>query len=267
MLNNKLPISAIVVGYNEVGFLVNSLPKLAFCDEILYYDLGSTDTSVEVANNCGAKVIHHDKVPGCEWIHAKYGDKTKNKWILITDPDEIIDDFTIENIQKLFNENKLTDDIGCILAPIFYYFKNKKLLGTIWGGEKPRLLLAHNEKFSFTAHVHQGRQLRDGYIPYHLSSDNQNGIKHYWANSYLFLFKKHYRYLKNEGDARFQNSQRTSLKELALAPLKSFRICFFLAKGYKDGFTGLFLSLFWSWYETSALIRLYGIQIKQSAKH
>lgn len=264
----KLPISAIVVGLNEAHLLKNSLPKINFCDEILYFDLESTDNSVKIAKLNGARVIKHEKVPGCEWIHAEQYQYTKHNWILITDPDELITDYLIEQINNQFlKDYDQLSNAGCIMAPLSYYFKKQKLKGTVWGGIKYRTLLVHKQKFDFMPVVHLGRKLKDGYESFEIPYNGKNAIQHYWMNSYGNLIRKHIRYLKNEGEARFKNSQRTSLKELALAPIKSFRNCFFLAKGYKDGFTGLFLSLFWSWYETSALIRLYSIQIKQSAKN
>ncbi len=42
--------------------------------------------------------------------------------------------------------------------------------------------------------------------------------------------------------------------------------CYFTTKGYKDGFIGLFLSLFWVWYSTSSNISLYSIT-KRSSNH
>ena len=49
-------------------------------------------------------------------------------------------------------------------------------------------------------------------------------------------------------------------KEALLMPFSAFKKSFFDAGGYKDGFTGLFLSAFWAWYQTSAMLSLYKIQ-------
>lgn len=75
MFEKQLPISAIIVGYNEARFLPACFSGISFCDEILYFDLGSSDNSIELANTYGATVIQHEKVLGCEWIHSKFAKK------------------------------------------------------------------------------------------------------------------------------------------------------------------------------------------------
>ena len=54
------------------------------------------------------------------------------------------------------------------------------------------------------------------------------------------------------------------LLKILKEPIKSFKYSFLLRKGYKDGFTGFFLSLFWAWYESSAKFKNYIYQQKNS---
>ena len=261
----KLPISAIVVGYNEVHLLENSLPKLAFCDELLYFDLGSRDNSREFAESLGAKVILHEKVDGCEWIHAKYSKSTKHNWVLITDPDEVLSDELIDEIRTLFDGDILGDDVGAIRAPMFFYFKDKRLNGTNWGGVSHRVLIVNNQRFEFSGLVHAGRKVADGFVYHDIKFTEKNYIHHYWMLNYKQLFEKHRRYLKNEGEARYRIGRRTSFKEILKQPYRAFKYSFVSARGYKDGFTGLFLSLFWAWYECSAHIKNYRYQANKAS--
>ena len=260
----KLPISSILVGYNEADLLRRSLPSLQFCDEIIYFDLGSEDDSVLIAESFGAKIIFHQKVPGCEWIHSAYATSTKHKWVLVTDPDEVLDEETVDNIYGLFDRNILTPETGCVSVPIFYYLKNKKLAGTTWGGEKRRVLMAHNERFKFSPIVHNGRELLNGFVSYDIPSDGKNGLHHYWVTSYRKMLEKHVRYLNNEAKSKFLSGQRITAKELLIMPLKAFKYSFYHKKGYRDGFTGLFLSCFWAWYETAGNYRLLNYQRNNS---
>jgi hypothetical protein len=84
---------------------------------------------------------------------------------------------------------------------------------------------------------------------------------------YGSLLEKHLRYLKNEGSSRYNNGLRTSLKKIFLEPLTQFRYSYVTCNGYKDGLIGLFLSFFWAWYQTSALISLYHHTISHSKNH
>ncbi|WP_462267057.1 glycosyltransferase [Mucilaginibacter sp.] len=259
----KYPISAIVVGYNEADMLKGSLSKLSFCSEILYFDLGSYDNSKEIAESFGAQVIIHEKVDGCEWIHAKYAQTTKYNWVLITDPDEVLSNELIAEITQLFQADTLTEKVGAVTAPWLFHFKNKKLLGTNWGGINSRILLIHKQRFEFVPLVHAGRVLYSGYTKYDIQYNGENYIYHYWMTSYRKLFEKHLRYLKNEGEARYKTGRRTSVKGIILEPYKSFKYSYLTKHGFKDGFTGLFLSLFWMWYECSAQVQNYRYQRRQ----
>ncbi|RNL51125.1 glycosyltransferase family protein [Pedobacter jejuensis] len=261
---SKLPISAIVVGLNEANLLKNSISKLNFCDEIIYFDLGSSDNSIQIAVENNATVISHEKVPGCEWIHAKYYQSTKHKWVLISDPDEVLSNDLILELKGLYSNGLLEiEDIGCITVPIIYHFKGKPLNGTIWGGVKSRVLLIHKERFDFKPIVHLGRNLKIGYKTIDIAFSGKNNIEHYWMIGYRKLLEKHLRYLKNEGEARYLKGDRMNIVRILLMPLRAFRSCFIFLKGYKDGILGLFLSLFWAWYETTASVKLYKYQLSK----
>jgi len=261
----KLPISAIVVGYNEQKLLEKCLPQLSFCDEILYFDLGSSDDSIATATKFGAKITLHEKVDSCEWIHTKYADKTKNEWVLITDPDEIIGPGLIDSIFQLFNTG-ITKNIGSITAPWIFYFKGKKLTGTNWGGINRRVLLVNNKRFEFLPLIHVSRQLLKGYEQYDILYNDDNYISHFWMESYYKLIEKHLRYLRNEAEARYFIGRTVTFKNIIKEPYRAFRYSFITKKGNKDGFKGLFLSFFWAWYETSAQLRTYFYQKKMAEK-
>jgi len=253
----KLPVSAIIVGFNEEKLLKNCLPSIQFCDEILYFDLGSSDNSITIAKELGASVIMHERVPGCEWIHNEFANKTKHEWLLITDPDEFLDVTLQQEIINLFNNNALTPDIGSVTVPWLFYFKKSRLKGTAWGGVNYRILLVNNKRFAFLPYVHLGRKLINGYKNYTIPFNGSNAIHHYWMQSYKQLIEKHKRYLKNEAIARYENGQGSSRKTIINEISSSFKYSFKTKKGYLDGFKGLFLSLFWTWYQTMAQYKLY----------
>jgi hypothetical protein len=71
------------------------------------------------------------------------------------------------------------------------------------------------------------------------------------------FFAKHRRYLKKEGRDRFNMGSRTTLRKLIREPYYQFKFAFYTKRGFADGWVGLFLSLFWSWYQTRAQIALY----------
>lgn len=81
------PISAVLITKNAAGELALCLASLAFCDEILVVDSGSTDATVELAKSHGARVI------STEW--RGFGpqkqfavEQARNDWVLCVDADE-----------------------------------------------------------------------------------------------------------------------------------------------------------------------------------
>lgn len=261
----KLPVSAIIVGFNEGEFLPSCFEGISFCDEILYFDLGSTDNSLEVAANHGVTVIPHERVLSCEWIHAKFADKTKHEWVLITDPDEVIDTSLSNEIAGLFLENSIEGDVGAIMAPWLFYFNKRRLKGTAWGGINRRVLMVNNRRFEFSAQIHVGRKLKEGYRYMDIAMKETNVIHHYWMQGYRKLLEKHLRYLRNEGEARYNSGARTTVKTIFTEPLRALKYSFITKQGYKDGLPGFFLSVFWAWYQTAANIGLYKFQKKNSS--
>jgi glycosyltransferase involved in cell wall biosynthesis len=62
-LVTKLPLTAIVVCFNEDRRLADCLKSISFCDEIIVCDLGSTDRSLAIAAELATKVTHAERVP------------------------------------------------------------------------------------------------------------------------------------------------------------------------------------------------------------
>jgi glycosyltransferase involved in cell wall biosynthesis len=266
-MTNKIPVSAVVVTYNEALFLEACLKSISFCDEIVVIDLGSKDKSVEIAKKYATKVIHHERVPVVEIIHAKIREFVRYEWVLITDPDEVVDKKLQSQLIDLFN-NQLTksQDIGAVIVPWVFYFKNKRLFGTVWGGINKRVLLVNINRFNFSDKVHRGRRLANGYKSFSVKFDETNVVHHYWMSSYKQLIEKHKRYIRQEGKARYDNGLRTKIRKIIKIPFSAFKQCFYVKKGHKDGFVGFFLSLFWSWYSLSAELNLYKYQKKKQGR-
>lgn len=261
----KLPISAMIVAKNEADLLKDCLEMLYFCEEIIVIDLKSEDNTVEIAKENGAtKIINDENIPFAEFALKKHINKTKHKWVLITDPDEVAKKDLIDELYTLFNTNLKQDTckIGVVNAPIFFYFKRKKLRGTTWGGLKYRHYLIHKDRFYFEEKVHAGRILKEGFDNYYIKFNKSNFIKHFWIDNYTQFIEKHKRYIEYEGKTRFENGNRTSISEIIKEPFYQFFFSFFRRRGFKDGFNGLLLSILRSWYFTNSLVRLYVYQRK-----
>ena len=267
---NKLPISAIIVGFNESKLLPGCLNSLDFCEEKIYIDLYSTDKSVEMALEFGCSIFYQDRkdTPSCEMAQANFFKSSKFEWIILIDPDEIIDIRLRDDLIHKFEFINSSDQFGAIYVPWQFYFLGMRLNGTPWGGRNEKFLLIHKDRFVIEPVIHYGRYLKEQFQRFDISlnDDQTNVLHHYWMNNLLVFFKKHLRYVKNEGPDRFFLGGRTSIFEIIKSPYIQFLYSFSEKKGYKDGFLGFCLSIFWAFYQMLSLISLYRFSINYSNK-
>lgn len=264
----KLPISVMVVGYNEASLLTQCFSSINFCDEIFYADLGSRDNSIQIAEQFGAKIYQRSKVPSGEYIQSEIVNYTKHEWVIFIDPDERVDETLKTQIFNEFEHIISNDKIGAVIVPWQFYFKTHQLRGTVWGQKNQKELLVNKNRFNFLPITHYGRKLKDEFINYDISLNNSctNVLHHYWMNSLKVFLQKHKRYLKNEGADNYNAGIRVGIKKVLETPFKEFYHSFINKKGYKDGFTGLFLSSFWAYYKTHIALDILQIQNKKKSK-
>jgi glycosyltransferase involved in cell wall biosynthesis len=259
----EIKISAIVVGRNESAKLSACLNSLGFCDEILYADLDSMDNSIEVAKQFNCRIYEYKTFgPAGEYTQSELINFVNNDWVIILDPDEVMTAPLIEQVKSQLPEISQNEAIGAVFVPWQFYFGKKRLSGTVWGYNNEKAILINKLKYEIRPVTHYGRQLKPGYKGYHLESNGHNVLDHFWMDDFSSFFAKHKKYLKDEGKDRYNLGERISLGGILYSTMAEFYRCYFRKKGYKDGFTGLFLSLFWAWYTTSANISLFKITLK-----
>ena len=84
-----LPLSLVVMTYNEAKTLAACLKSVNFAAEKLVIDCGSTDQTVAVAQFCGARVIHQDWL-GFGLQRQFATSQAGFDWILMLDADECL---------------------------------------------------------------------------------------------------------------------------------------------------------------------------------
>jgi glycosyltransferase involved in cell wall biosynthesis len=86
--NFSMPsLSATIIAFNEAQNIARTMRSLAMTNEIIVVDSGSTDSTVEIARQCGARVVHHDwEGFAAQKNFAAAG--ARHDWILSLDADE-----------------------------------------------------------------------------------------------------------------------------------------------------------------------------------
>lgn len=86
---SRAPISGIVTTFNNAATLGECLASLAFCDEIVVLDSGSTDATLAIARQHGARVLAQ-AFAGYSAQKQDAINLAENDWVLLLDADEFL---------------------------------------------------------------------------------------------------------------------------------------------------------------------------------
>jgi glycosyltransferase involved in cell wall biosynthesis len=257
-----LAVTAIVSSRNEAHLLGRCLDAIGFCEEIIVIDIDSTDDTAAVAVGRGARVVWHPYVAIAECARVTIAPQATHDWLFVVDPDEEVPPALAAEVADLLPV--IPDDVAAVDAPRQYYFAGRPLRGTVWGGPNKRRLLVRRSGVELTATIWGGMRIRPGYRILDLAFTDDTAIVHRWATGYRELVRRHLRYLRLEPADRAAAGEVTGYHAIARMPLRTFRESFVTKKGYRDGVTGLALSLFWAAFRTAGEIALLR-ELKRSA--
>ena len=101
----KIPLTVVVLTYNEQKNIEECLNSASFADEILVIDGGSKDETQAIAKKLGAKVLFHE-LNNDYSAQRNFGiENAKNEWIFMLDADERITDKLAKEIAKCIENN------------------------------------------------------------------------------------------------------------------------------------------------------------------
>jgi glycosyltransferase involved in cell wall biosynthesis len=117
----RVPVSVIIPAKNEAGNIRCCLDHLKWADEIYLVDSQSTDGTIEMAQEKGAKVVQfyfNDTYPKKKnW--ALQNLPFRNEWVLIVDADELIPPELAEEITTVIQRHNGYD--GCYINRRFFF--------------------------------------------------------------------------------------------------------------------------------------------------
>lgn len=88
---SKFSLSVVVIAKNEAVNIRRCLEAVAWCDDIVVIDDYSSDETVSIALECGAKVLqHHFSSFAAQRNWALANADLKNRWALMLDADEVV---------------------------------------------------------------------------------------------------------------------------------------------------------------------------------
>lgn len=222
------------------------LASLKNFDEVLIYDNGSTDDTLEIAGRFPNVTVHIGPFLGFGPTHNVASSLAKNDWILSIDSDEVLTAEMAREIEQL----KL--DPECVYTfPRHNYFRDKWIKWCGWYPDRQKKLY-HRQSTSFDdAEVHESIisdhlkliPLKGPLLHYSYASINDFMSK---MQSYSTLFAK-----QNKG------KKKSSPRKAVSHGLFTFFKSYILKRGFLGGYEGFVISIYMAHTAYYKYLKLY----------
>lgn len=133
----RAPISGCVICCQEADRIGDCLRSLAFCDEVLVVDSGSTDATRAIATDLGARVVVRTPWPGFAAQRQFAVEQASHDWVLCLDADERVTPELAQQIVDLAARGELRG--GYRLPRQSHYLGRVMRHGLFWPDRKLRL--------------------------------------------------------------------------------------------------------------------------------
>ncbi len=247
----KEKLSAVVIVQNEEENLPGCLESLAFADEIIVCDGGSTDATVEIAEKSGARVVHRH-FDGFSNQKNFVIDQAEGPWILSLDADErITPELRSEIIVLLASSEIQTDGFN---MPRKGYFGDRWIKhGGWWPDYNLRLFRKDKGRF-VDREVHECVKV-DG------SVEKMSGaIVHLTYRDTSDYLKRMERYSTLAAVQADREGKKALWIDIVLRPLFTFFRMYVLRRGFLDGYIGFKLAVLYAVYTFAKYAKLREIQ-------
>jgi glycosyltransferase involved in cell wall biosynthesis len=223
-----MPLSVALIARNAAAQLGHCLASVAFADEIIVVDSGSTDGTVELAARIGARVIQREW-PGFGAQKQFAVEAARHDWVLCVDADERV---SLELRERIIAELK---------APRGFVYampRRNRFLGR-W--------LRHGEGYPdwsvrlfHRAHAHWGSEtVHEKVISRSPVLKLYGDLLHDSAETLEKYLDKQNRYTSLQAESMHAAGRRANVVQLVVSPFLRFIKYYLLRLGFLDGVPGL----------------------------
>lgn len=242
-------ISAILITLNEEKNIERALKSLKGCaDEVVVVDSGSSDKTVEIARNSGAKV-HFRKFDNFANQKNYASSKTTGDWVLAVDADEEITESLAEEIRKAVE----SDSYAGYLIPRRNFILGKEIKHSRWSPDLHIWLWKRNSG-KWVGDVHE-EVVVTGKIG--LLKNNKIHNSHKTVSEFM---QTNNFYSTLEARSLLRSGEKFSYWKIIWEPMFEFSIRFFYKKGFLDGSTGFILAYLMGIYKLAVWIKLWELR-------
>ncbi|MDD2962149.1 MAG: glycosyltransferase family 2 protein [Muribaculaceae bacterium] len=242
-------ISAVVNTYNAERYLDKTLSRLHGFDEIVVCDMESNDSTIEIAQRHGCKIVTFPKgkTKYVEPARTFAINSASSEWVLVVDADEIVTDELHDYLYTFIEKG--SNDIAGLWIPRRNFF-----MGRYMPCYYPDYILRFLKKDGLiwpeTVHSIPTVKGRTVKIP---RRRKDLAFIHLADDSYYNCIRKMNEYTENE---RIRRASRYSFIQFFYAPFFRFFKSYILKGGFRAGKPGFIVSMFDAIYHFNILAKM-----------
>jgi len=234
-MKDKPKISAIILTKNEAQMLPGCLATLKWCDEVILIDDNSTDGTLEIAENYGAKVISFSH-PSFARRRMEGKKHAQHEWLFYVDADERVTPALAYGLLTLAASQTPADAVSFLRENYFY---GQKMEHGGWSNDWVTRFFKKESLKKWYGQVHEspvyeGKLVKlDGVI-----------LKHFSHRSTIDGLKKTIKWTPKEAEALAKAlAKAPGFKTILRKGVGEFWRRGIKGGGYKDGQAGLIEAL------------------------
>lgn len=251
---SKLPITAIIIALNEAQTIQRALASLDFVQEVLVIDGGSSDDTVAIAEQAGARVVQRAWPGFCEQRNFSLRE-AKHDWVLVVDADECVTAGLRDWLHEFCADHLNAPKSNGYKIRRIEYFLGREIKGACWNPSyQDRFFL--RDKAAYIGHIHEYPVVEGGMV----RAPDTAALDHNQAVTIESFLKKMNTYTTVEAHDRYLRGIRTNLLHAFVAFFASWWKNFFYYKAYRDGSYGFVISVLEGVSRTVRHLKLWQIQ-------
>jgi glycosyltransferase involved in cell wall biosynthesis len=239
MKMSRPKISVLLPTYNEQEIIRDCLESIKWADEILVVDSFSTDRTLDIVQEYGARIIQHEYINSARQKNWAFP-QCQHEWILQIDTDEILEEGAEDEIINTISTTP--SDVQAYKLPRKNHFLGKWIKNAgMYPDFQTRLFRKDSGKWQDReVHAHVQVPNKVGILEHH--------IIHYGAPALTRQLRNIDRYTRYEADELKKRGKRFHWSKLLIHPWMIFFYRYFFLKGFLDGWRGFIICVYLSFY-------------------
>jgi glycosyltransferase involved in cell wall biosynthesis len=246
----RQPLTALVTTFNEESNIRDCLASVAWADEILLVDSGSTDKTLEIAEQFNPRILEHEYENAAaqkNWAIPQ----AKHDWVLVVDADERVSPELKLEIERLLLRGP--EHPGYHIKRENYFF-GRKISFCGWQRDY-QLRLFDRRKGRYEEKWVHANVLLDG-----RPGRIEQVLTHYTYRNWDEYFERFGRYTTWAAKDLLEAGKHAGVFNLFFRPLFRFYKQYVWHAGFLDGRTGLILCMLSAFSVFTRYAKLYNMR-------